>query len=126
MNYCQLHKAFVPFETDYPVDVKSNVPQHLRSENVNSTIPPSPANGGLYNAPQATGPHASIPVAPTVTNYLYYALQSANPPPGARRQFIGTNRLGNNYVAMPGVYWLNNKEKEQDNKYNIKVVHDNY
>lgn len=123
MNYCQLHQAFVPFETDYPVDVQSSVPLELRSENKDTAIPPSPANGGLYNAPQVIAPYGSIPVPPTVTNYIYNNLKSANPPPGAEKQFIGTNRLGNNYVAMPNVYWLNNKEKEQDNKYLIKVVH---
>ena len=105
MNFCELHQAFVPFETDYPVDVSSTVPQHLRSDNKDSQIPPTPANGGLYNAPQAVGPHASIPVAPTATNYIYNNLKSAGPPPGAQHQFIGTNRLGNNYLPMPGVYW---------------------
>jgi hypothetical protein len=126
MNFCELHQAFVPFETDYPVDVSSTVPQHLRSDNKDSQIPPTPANGGLYNAPQAVGPHASIPVAPTATNYIYNNLKSAGPPPGAQHQFIGTNRLGNNYISMPNVYWLNNKDKGQDNKYSIKVVHDEY
>jgi len=108
------------------VDVKSNVPQHLRSDNINTSIPSSPVNGGLFNAPQATGGHASIAVAPTATNYVYYNLASAGPPPGAKTQFVGTNRIGNNYISMPGVYWLNNKQKEQDNKYNIKVVHNTY
>ena len=122
MNFCELHKAFVPFETNYPVDVQSNVPMHLRSDNKDTAIPPSPVNGGLYNAPQVNEPYGSIPVAPTATNYTYYNLRSANPPPGAINQFVGTNRLGNNYTAMPGVYWLNNKNKEQDNKYLIKVV----
>jgi hypothetical protein len=126
MNFCQLHQAFVPFQNDYPVDVKSNIPQHLRGNNKNDQMPQSPANGGLYNAPQSNGPHASIPVVPTSTNYVHYNLRSANPPPGAINQFIGTNRLGNNYTAMPNVYWLNNKDKEMDNKYNIKVVHDTY
>lgn len=126
MNFCELHSKVVPFQTDYPVDVKSNVPQHLRASDTKTAVPPPPANGGLYNAPQAVGGHASIPVAPTVTNMVYYNLRSANPPPGALQQFIGTNRLGNNYVPMPGVYWLNDAQKGRDNKYNVKVLHTSY
>lgn len=122
MNFCQEHQQYVPFNTNYPVDLKSNVPQHLRGNNINNAIPMSPVNGGLYGGPQAVGPHASIPVAPTATNYIYYNLESANPPPGAQYQHIGTNRLGNNYVSMPGVYWLNDKTRGMDNKYNIKVI----
>lgn len=124
MNFCELHKAYVPFENDYPVDIRSDIPQHLRSNNKDTAIASSPINGGLYSGPQAVGPHASIQVAPTATNYIFNNLRSANPPPGATHQFVGTNRLGNNYVPMPNVYWLNNKEKGQDNKYSIKVVHD--
>lgn len=123
MEFCQFHKAYVPFQTDYPVDVRSNVPQHMRASNMNTSIPPPPANGGLYNAPQAVGGHASIPVVPTATNMTYYNLRSANPPPGAVHQFAGTNRLGNNYLAMPGVFWLNDQKKDMDNKFNMKVLH---
>ena len=122
MNFCELHKAFVPFDDNYPVDIQSNVPSHLRATDKDTVMPPSPANGGLYNAPQVMEPYGSIPVVPTATNYVHYNLRSANPPPGAIYQYVGTNRLGNNYTAMPGVCWLNNKNKEQDNKYQIKVV----
>lgn len=123
MDFCPLHKAFVPFDTDYPTDLKSEIPMHLRASGINDRIPTPVPNGGLYNAPQATGPYASIPVAPTGTNMTYYNLRSANPPPGAITQFQGTNRLGNNYTAMPGVYWLNDSQNDHQHKYRIHVTH---
>lgn len=122
MSYCPVEKAYVSFDDSYPIEIESSVPLHMRSADINSAIPTSPINGGLYGGPQAVGPYASIPVIPTATNYTFYNLQSANPPPGATVQHIGTNRLGNNYTAMPGVYWANNKAKGMDSKFNIKVV----
>lgn len=122
MSYSSLDKAYVSFDDSYPVEIETNVPLHMRSSDINSSIPPSPANGGLFGGPQAVGPYASIPVIPTTTNYIHYNLQSANPPPGANVQYPGTNRLGNNYIAMPGVYWANIKSKGMDSKFNIKVV----
>ena len=46
-------------------------------------------------------------------------LASANPPPGAIDQYIGTNRPGNNYTAMPTLYWYKTKGK---GPHNFKVT----
>ena len=44
-------------------------------------------------------------------NYVHHNLRSANPPPGATEQYVGTDRLGNNYVSMPGTYWFNPEDR---------------
>ena len=36
-------------------------------------------------------------------------------------QYIGTERLGNNYAPMPGTYWYN--PEGQHGQFNIKVRH---
>ncbi len=81
-----------------------------RGSNENTAIPDSVPNGGLYNAPQATGPWGNIPVIPSDTNLIHYNLRSANPPPGATEQYASIDRLGNNYAPMIGVYWYNPDE----------------
>ena len=43
-------------------------------------------------------------------NYVHHNLRSANPP-GATEQYVGTDRLGNNYVSMPGTYWFNPEDR---------------
>jgi len=78
-----------------------------RSINPNTAIPDSLPNGGLYSGPQATGPWGNIPVIPSDTNLTHYNLRSAQPPPGATEQYVGIDRLGNNYAPMIGVYWYN-------------------
>ena len=78
-----------------------------RSINANTSIPDSLANGGLYGGMQSTGNWANIPVIPTDTNMIHYNLRSANPPPGATEQYVGTDRPGNNYAPMIGIYWYN-------------------
>ena len=40
-------------------------------------------------------------------SYIQNNLRSANPPPGATEQYVGGDRLGNNYAPMPGTYWFN-------------------
>lgn len=80
---------------------------HIRDNDPYTAIPPSAPNGGLYGGPQSNRPWASIPVVPTTANMINQNLLSANPPPGANVQYPGSNRLGNNYQAMPGVYWYN-------------------
>ena len=57
-----------------------------------------------------------------MTNYVQNNLRSANPPPGATQQYVGSNRLGNNYVSMPGVYW-HNPNNNMNGKYAIKTTH---
>lgn len=77
------------------------------SNNINSSMPPSPPNGGLYKGPQSNKPWASIPVIPTATNLLLFNLESANPPPGAILQYPVGVRMGNNYTATPGLKCYN-------------------
>ena len=78
----------------------------------NSAIPNSLPNVGLYAGPQSTEPWANIPVIPSGTNLIHYNLRSANPPPGATEQYVGTDRLGNNYVPMIGVNWYNPEQSK--------------
>lgn len=88
---------------------------YLRDKNPYTEIPPSPPNGGLYGGPQSVKPWANIPVTPTTTNLINNVLKQANPPPGAELHYPGTNRLGNNYQAMPGIYWYNPDGKSHGN-----------
>ena len=105
-----------------PVDVESSVPLHLRWNNIDTEVPKPPVNGGLFSGEQDVGPHASIPVIPTATYMISKNLLSANPPPGATEQYVGTNRSTNNYVPMPGVYWYNDTHPINKGPYSMKVV----
>lgn len=107
---------------DYTTVENGSVPPAFRNGNPNDAMPPAPVHGGLFNAPPSNNPWNAIPVTPTMTNYIQNNLRSANPPPGATEQYIGTPRLGNNYVPMPGVYWYN-PTNEQQGKYRLKVTH---
>ena len=91
----------------YNVDEVGNVPVELRASGPNDAMPPSPPNGGLYGGQQSMKPWANIPVTPTVANLIHNNLRSANPPPGATEQYPSTERLGNNYIGMPGIHWYN-------------------
>ena len=102
---------------------KPKISHHERWNCEHSKAPEPLPNGGLFGGPQAEGPYASIPVIPTTTNYISKNLLSANPPPGAEKQFIGTNRSDNNYVAMPGVYWYYDTHHVNTGPYAMKVVH---
>lgn len=66
-------------------------------------VAPPSYNAGLYTGVPFSGPWGNVPVAPTTTNYINNNLNSANPPPGGSVSYPGTQRLGNNYQAMPGV-----------------------
>ena len=105
-----------------PVDVNSKVPYELRWSDEKTFAPDPIPNGGLFSGPQAMGPYASIYVTPTTTNLINKNLASANPPPGAMNQYPGTNRLGNNYIPMPGVFWYNDTHPVNRGPYAIKVV----
>ena len=61
-------------------------------------------------------------LTPTATNMIHNNLRSANPPPGATEQYPGTNRLGNNYVAMPGVYWYADTHPVNKGPFEMKVT----
>ena len=96
------------------------VPAVFRDYNPDSKIPPSPPNGGLFGGEQSKQPWANIPITPSMTNLIHHNSRSANPPPGALEQYIGTERPGNNYSPMPGVYWYN--PPQQRGIYYIKGV----
>ena len=109
--YCPYH-LYSPqqptFKSNHYTTVENgNVPPAFRNYGPNSAMPPVPRHGGLFSGPESNNPWNSIPVTPTMTNYIQNNLRSAHPPPGATEQYIGTNRLGNNYSSKPGVYWFN-------------------
>ena len=106
-----------------PVDPPSSVPPQLRWNSPNEIMPtPTYYNAGLYTGESFKGPWGNIPVAPTTTNMIQNNLRSANPPPGAIYQYPGTNRLGNNYIAMPGVYYYKQGPPGNEGPFNIKVT----
>jgi hypothetical protein len=106
---------------DYTVVEEGNVPAAFRDNGPHTAMPPILRHGGLYSGPESQNPWNSIRVTPTMTNYIQNNLRSANPPPGATEQYVGTPRLGNNYVPMPGIYWYN--PPEMAGKYAIKATH---
>jgi len=106
LGYCPYMDIKSP-NGSYPTLTEGLISPEKRSMNENTAIPEPLPNGGLYNAPQSTNPWANIPVIPTDLNMIHYNLRSANPPPGATEQYVGTDRLGNNYAPMIGVYWYN-------------------
>ena len=104
---------------DYKIMLNSNIPAENRSSGPNKAMSEGPPNGGLYGGPDCDRPWMPIKITPTATNLISNNLLSANPPPGAIEQYIGTNRLGNNYTSMPEVYWFVNKNQ---GPYNLKVT----
>lgn len=106
--------------------LNGSVEPRNRSSGPNSAMPPPPINGGIFVPPQAPAkPWLPIPVTPTTTNYIHYNLRSANPPPGAIDQYPGTNRPGNNFISMPGVFNYHNTNKINTGPFDIKVTHKN-
>ena len=108
------------FGKDYEIVIKTDVKPELRSKNPNTEINYSPVNGGLYGGEQKDRPWMPQHIVPTATNLMLNNLKSANPPPGAIEQYIGTNRQGNNYSAMPNIYWY---YTEDEGPHHIKVTH---
>ena len=109
-------------ELNNNVDVTTNIPSHYRSNTPYTAMPENPKNGGIYGGVSSKKPWMPILITPTATNYIVNNLKSANPPPGAREQYIGTNRLGNNYVSMPNVYWFNDGQYDNRGPFNLKVT----
>ena len=107
---------------DYKVLGNTPIPPGERASNPFDVMPPRPPNGGLYGGPDCDRPWLPIDVTPTATNYIANNLRSANPPPGAIEQYVGTNRLGNNYTAMPESYWYNNTTELNPGPFNLKVT----
>ena len=107
----------------YPLDPNALNPRNfMKPTNSPVAVPPALPNGGLYGGPQATGPWANIPIQPEM--HIYIAnLASAEPPPGALNQMVGTNRLGNNTLTQPPVrfYVPKGAKTDADNPYAIYV-----
>jgi len=106
MGYCPYMDIKSP-NGSYKTLTDGLVAPEKRSMNENTAIPDSLPNGGIFAGPQSTGAWANIPVIPSDTNLIHFNLRSANPPPGATEQYVSTDRLGNNYSPMIGVYWYN-------------------
>jgi len=119
MGYCP-YMEISHQKGSYQTITEGLVQPEKRDFDSNTALPESSPNGGLYGGPQSTEPWANIPVTPSGTNLIHYNLRSANPPPGATEQYVGTDRLGNNYNPMIGVYWYN--PEEQHAKYRMAVT----
>ena len=91
--------------TELPVTKNSGVPPLQQWNGPGTSAPPPDYNGGLYTGAPFSGPWGTIPVTPTTSNLIHNNLRSAEPPPGATTQYPGTNRLGNNFKATPGLNW---------------------
>ena len=112
-----------PYKGYYPVDPIHEL-EYYKNPNVSTgKVNPFPAmlpNGGMYRGePCGDRAHIPKPVVHTGTYFHQVLLKSANPPPGAQEQYIGTNRSGNNYVVMPGIQWYN---PEMTGPYEMKTT----
>lgn len=96
-------------------------PQFIEDKPITPPAKPLP-HGGLYSEPEPKErqPWHAISVMAESSYMINTNLLSANPPPGANVQYIGTNRPGNNTVNMEGVYKYDPKNKE--GMYNINLV----
>ena len=110
-------------DNNYPVDIETNVPPELRWTDANTQAPPQLKNGGIYGGPENNAPWMPSKAPATTTYFMQKLLLSANPPPNANTQYPGGgNRLGNNYTAMPGIYWYNSYSNPNNkNVHNFKV-----
>lgn len=121
MSVKECNEYFI--NNDYPVDVQSNVPPELRNKSPNSVMPAHVPNGGLYRGPQINKwfvPHEATPT----TTYFHRVLQAnvhPSPPSGATLHYASNQRMGNNYVSMPGVNWYNSAYPRNSGPFNIKV-----
>ena len=108
---------------NYPVDIKSKIEEVNRWTNPHVAAPPFEVNGGLYSGPQNNSPWMPKAVVPTTTYFMQVLLKNMDTPPpqGAAEQYPGENRLGNNYIAMPGVKWYNDYPSDKG-PYRIKVI----
>jgi hypothetical protein len=82
-------------------------------------LPAQLEHGGLYNSSSTGKEWHAIPVVPEMSSMMAN-LASANPPPGAMQQFIGTERPGNNSVQLTGVFRYQ-PEPMYPNMYNINL-----
>jgi len=108
--------------SNYPVEKKSDVPFVMRGDSFDSRVNKMLPNGGLYTGPVIQRAMIPEPIYPTSTYFSTELLQSANPPPGAMEQAIGTNRPGNNYTAAPHVKWYSDTTEVNSGPFNLKVI----
>ena len=107
----------------YQLDINATNPRNfIKPINSPVMISQQLPNGGLYGGVQSTEPWANIPIIPEM--HIYVAnLESANPPPNAMKQMIGTNRLGNNTIIQPSVkFYVPPGIAEIDNPYSIYIT----
>ena len=121
LGYCPYMEINAPHGGSYKTLTEGLISPERQSSSKDVAIPDSLPNGGLYNAPQATGAWASIPVIPSDLNLIHNNLRSAHPPPGATEQYASTDRIGNNYAPMIGVYWYN-PDTEMRGMYRMHVT----
>lgn len=88
-----------------PYDVTSSVDPYLQWDSPFTSAPAPEHNAGLYTGPDFQGPHGNIYVPPTTPAMTNGNLRSADPPLDALTQYVGSNRPGNNYRAVPGISW---------------------
>jgi len=124
-NWCpyQKYNPTVPQNQQghYTTVEEGKVIAAFRNSGPDNAMPPVPRHGGLFSGEETKNPWNAIPVTPTMTNYIQNNLRSANPPPGATEQYVGGERLGNNYAPMPGTYWYNPTD-HMNGKFRMKVT----
>lgn len=96
-----------------PYNINSDIHPYNQWSNPYTSVPNPQPNLGLYGGPDVLGNH----IVPTTSNLINNQLQSANPPVEALTQYVGSNRLGNNFRATPGVNWYVDSNPEL--KHNI-------
>ena len=94
-----------------------NVPKVLPA----GIIPNASYNGAVTIGEKCSGPHCSIPTAPTSGALINSNLLSANPPPGAVFHYPSTFRLGNNSDENPRIGLYQNPKSLNRGPFNISV-----
>jgi hypothetical protein len=103
MSGMEISNFLISCKSKYTMQNTQNI-QNI--QNIQNTNYPGPSlNGGLFTGePFAKGaPWGNVPVVPEGDYLTNVNLQSADPPPGATYQYVGSVRLGNNHPRMPGV-----------------------
>lgn len=106
---------------NYRVYKKSAIPFELMDSSPDTQMPKPPKNAGLYGGVEEVLPWLPKSEIATATNYMKL-LESANPipPPGATKQYVSIDRLGNNFSPAPKVKWYAKTTKVNCGPFNIK------
>ena len=124
-QYNEPEAKVVSSTKDIPLAPWEEVSFYMLDSTKKGQVPQFPTmlpNGGMYGGkPCYNKAHIPKPVVHTETYFTYKLLNSANPPPEAKKHFVGTHRYGNNYTAMPEVYWFQS-ESECKGPYELKVI----